>query len=456
METAEEQMYGSDWVGKEKSFKQITREIFKNIETAPGKMWWLMLSLTGLMALVGVYAIGYLIYEGIGTWGLNSTIGWAWGITNFVFWVGIGHAGTLISAILLLFRQRWRNSINRMAEAMTIFAVICAGLFPVLHTGRPYLAYWLIPYPNNMGPLWVNFRSALVWDVFAISTYLTVSFVFWYIGMIPDLAAARDHARLPQWRKNLYGVLSMGWDNSQRSWARYEKLTIMLSGLATALVVSVHTVVSFDFATGLIPGWHSTIFPPYFVDGAIFSGFAMVLTLFIPTRKFLNLKDYLTDRHIEVICKVIILTGSILGLSYGIEFFMAWYSGHEYEQYVFLNRMSGPYAPFFWTMITCNVISPHLLWFQSIRKNMILLFIISLFINVGMWMERFVIIATSLHRDFLPANWSLYSPTWVEICIYIGTFGIFLSLFLLFVKVLPVVPISEVKMILERRKHGRT
>ncbi len=386
-------------------------------------------------------------------WGLNRTIGWAFDITNFVFWVGIGHAGTLISAILLLFRQKWRTSINRAAEAMTIFAVMCAGIFPIIHMGRPWLAYWMFPYPNTMGSLWVNFRSPLLWDVFAISTYFTISLVFWYIGLVPDLATIRD--RTTGIRQKIYGLLSLGWDGSNRTWSRYETVCLILAGLATPLVLSVHTIVSFDFATSVIPGWHTTIFPPYFVAGAIFSGFAMVLTLLIITRKVLHFEDYITITHIESMCKVIILTGSMVGLAYMTEFFIAWYSGNTYERFAFVNRATGPYAWTYWTMVSCNVISPQLLWFKKLRTNTVFVFILSIFVNIGMWFERFVIIVTSLHRDYLPSSWSMYRPTIVEVGTFIGSFGLFFTCYILFTRFLPAIAMGEVKGVLAFGKGGK-
>jgi len=416
-------------------------------------MWYGAFALAVTALLIGIATVSYQIKTGIGTWGLNKTVGWAWDITNFVFWVGIGHAGTLISAILLLFRQKWRTSVNRAAEAMTIFAVMCAGIFPIIHMGRPWLAFWVFPYPNSRGPLWVNFTSPLLWDVFAISTYFTISAVFWYIGLIPDLATVRDRAISPI-KKFIYGTLSLGWNGSARTWSRYETLCLILAGLATPLVVSVHTIVSMDFATSVIPGWHATIFPPYFVAGAVFSGFAMVLTLMIITRKVLDFEDYITDKHIDVMCKVILVTGSIVGLAYMTEFFTAWYSAVEYERYVFISRATGPYAWAYWTMVTCNVITPQLMWFKSVRSNIALVFLLSLVVNVGMWFERFVIIVTSLHRDYLPSSWVMYSPTWVEMCTFLGSFGLFFTCFLLFVRFLPVIAIGEVKGVLNVGRGG--
>jgi len=391
--------------------------------------------------------MAYTIWEGIGTWGLNKTIGWGWGITNFVWWVGIGHAGTFISAILLLFRQKWRTSINRSAEAMTLFAVMCAGLFPLIHMGRPLLGFFVFPYPNTRD-LWVNFNSPLLWDVFAISTYFSVSLLFWYVGLIPDIGTIRDRMK-SKFKKAIYGFLSFGWTGSAKHWSRHETISLILAGLAAPLVLSVHSIVSSDFATSVIPGWHTTIFPPYFVSGAIFSGFAMVLTLLIITRKVLNLENYITVGHIESMNKIIIATGSIVGIAYITELFIAWYSGVEYEQYAFLNRATGPYWWAYAIMMTCNVISPQLLWFKKLRRNLVFTFILSIFINIGMWFERFVIIVTSLHRDYLPSSWSMYEPTFVEVGIFIGTLGLFFTCFLLFIRVFPVIAIAEVKSVLK-------
>ena len=403
---------------------------------------------------LGIISISYQISTGIGTWGLNKTVGWAFDITNFVFWVGIGHAGTLISAILFLFRQKWRTSINRSAEAMTIFAVMCAGIFPIIHMGRPWLAFWMFPYPNGRGPLWINFRSPLAWDVFAIGTYFIISAVFWYYGLIPDLATVRDRST-NKFKKKIFSILSLGWNGSFKVWHRYETVYALLAGLATPLVISVHTVVSFDFATSSIPGWHTTTFPPYFVAGAVFSGFAMVLTLMIIARKTLSLEDYITLNHIENMTKVIIVTGGIVTLSYATEFFMAWYSGNGYEQFVFLNRALGPFSWAYWIMVGCNLITPQFFWFKRIRRNVVIVFILSIFVNIGMWFERFVIIVTSLHRDFLPSSWSSYTPTWVEIGTLIGSFGLFFTLFLLFIRVLPMISMGEVKSVLHYRGRGK-
>ena len=429
-----------------KTVHDVTHDVCRQVEGAPTKLWLLAFTLASGALLVGLYAVVMTLWEGIGMWGLNKTVGWAWDITNFVWWVGIGHAGTLISAILMLFRQKWRMSINRAAEAMTIFAVICAAMFPVLHMGRPWLgAYWALPLPNTFGSLWVNFNSPLLWDVFAISTYFTVSLVFWYIGLIPDFATIRDRAT--GLRRTIYGALSFGWDGAARTWSRYESVALILAGLATPLVLSVHTIVSFDFATSVIPGWHTTIFPPYFVAGAIFSGFAMVLTLMIITRKVFKLEDYITIYHIEMMNIVIIITGSIVGIAYITEFFIAWYSGVEAEQYAFINRATGPYWWAYWSMMTCNVISPQLFWFKKIRRNIAATFIISIIVNIGMWFERFVIIVTSLHRDFLPSSWVMFYPTRYDVGVYLFTFGLFFTLFLLFAKFFPVVNMAEVKSI---------
>lgn len=438
-------------VPEDRTYKQMSEDVLDTLERKPTKAWLAGFSISVLFLTIGLIVIGYQIATGIGVWGLNKTIGWSWDITNFVFWVGIGHAGTLISAILLIFRQRWRTAINRAAEAMTIFAVACAGLFPLIHMGRPWLAYFVFPYPNTLGPLWVNFKSPLLWDVFAISTYLTVSLVFWYMGLLPDLATVRDRTK-SKFRKAIYGALSFGWNGSTRTWHHFEVLSLILAGLATPLVLSVHTIVSFDFATSVIPGWHTTIFPPYFVAGAIFSGFGMVLTLLIITRKVMNWENYITVGHVEAMCKVIILTGTMVGLAYGTEFFIAWYSGNPYERYAFVNRAFGPYWWAYWTMISCNVISPQFFWFKKLRRNMTFVFIITIFVNIGMWFERFVIITTSLHRDFLPSSWAMYSPTWVEIWTFIGTFGLFFTLFFLFIRLLPGIAVAEVKSV---KRYGQ-
>ncbi|SHM58076.1 prokaryotic molybdopterin-containing oxidoreductase family, membrane subunit [Cyclobacterium lianum] len=431
-----------------KTYKDVTNDIARQVEGKPTVGWLLGLAVALGTLLIGSLALVATLWEGIGMWGLNKTVGWAWDITNFVWWVGIGHAGTLISAVLLLFRQKWRTSINRAAEAMTIFAVICAALFPLIHMGRPWIgAIWALPLPNTYGSLWVNFNSPLLWDVFAISTYFSVSLVFWYIGLIPDFATIRDRAT--GLRKVIYGALSFGWDGAARTWMRYESVSLILAGLATPLVLSVHTIVSFDFATSVIPGWHTTIFPPYFVAGAIFSGFAMVLTLMIVTRKVFKLEDYITIGHIELMNIVIIITGSIVGIAYITEFFMAWYSGVAAEQYAFVNRMFGPYWWAYWSMMTCNVISPQLFWFKKIRTSIAATFILSLVVNIGMWFERFVIIVTSLHRDFLPSSWVMFYPTITDVGVYLFTFGFFFTAFLLFAKFFPVINMAEVKSVLK-------
>jgi Ni/Fe-hydrogenase subunit HybB-like protein len=440
-------------VSQPRTLAQITDDIFGQMQRRPTARWWAAFGLAAGILTLGVGAVTYEILTGIGTWGLNRTVGWAFDITNFVFWVGIGHAGTLISAILFLFRQKWRTSINRSAEAMTLFAVMCAGVFPLIHMGRPWDAFFVFPYPNDRGPLWVNFRSPLLWDVFAISTYFTVSAVFWYVGLVPDLATVRD--RLPPGpKKRVFSILSFGWTGSARIWNRYETLYLLLAGLATPLVLSVHTIVSMDFATSVIPGWHTTIFPPYFVAGAVFSGFAMVLTLLIIARAVMGLEHLITQRHLENMAKVIIVTGGIVGLSYGTEFFIAWFSGSAYERFTFINRATGPFAWAYWIMVSCNVVSPQLLWFKRLRTSTVALFVLSLVVNVGMWFERFVIIVTSLHRDFLPSSWSSYAPTKIEVFTLMGSFGLFFTLFLLFVRALPVISIGEVKSVLGYGRPG--
>jgi len=429
-----------------KDLHQLTEDICRPVETKPNLAWMIALAISLLFLTGGGVAIFMTVYFGIGEWNLNRTIGWGWDITNFVWWIGIGHAGTLISAILLLFRQKWRTGVNRAAEAMTIFAVACAGLFPLLHAGRCWLVFFIFPYPNTRGPLWTNFNSPLMWDVFAISTYLTVSVLFWYMGLLPDFATIRDRAK-HRLRKVIYGALSFGWTGSAKHWQRHESLSLILAGLATPLVLSVHTIVSFDFATSVIPGWHTTIFPPYFVAGAIFSGFAMVQTLMILTRKLLGLEGYITVAHVESMNKVILLTGSIVGIAYITELFVAMYSGNIYEMYAFANRIGGPYWWAYAIMMSCNVISPQFFWFKKLRRSIVFTFILSIFVNIGMWFERFVIIVTSLHRDFLPSSWSYYVPSWVEVGIYLATFGLFFTLFLLFTRTFPVIALAEVKAI---------
>jgi len=432
-----------------KTWSDVTEDVCRQVEGKPQKSWMLGLAVSLSVLAIGAYATIVTLWEGIGVWGLNKTVGWAWDITNFVWWVGIGHAGTLISAILLLFRQKWRTAINRAAEAMTIFAVLCALFFPGIHMGRLWVGfYWVLPIPNTWGSLWVNFNSALLWDFFAISTYFTVSLVFWYIGLIPDFATIRDRAT-NKISKVIYGALSFGWDGSARSWNHYESISLILAGLATPLVLSVHTIVSFDFATSVIPGWHTTIFPPYFVAGAIFSGFAMVLTLMLITRRVFKLEDYITINHIELMNIVIIITGSIVGVAYITELFISWYSGVEYEQFAFANRATGPYAWAYIIMMTCNVVSPQLFWIKKIRTSIIATFILSIVVNIGMWFERFVIIVTSLHRDYLPSSWVMFYPTFYDIGVYLFTFGFFFTCFLLFTKFFPVINMAEVKAILK-------
>jgi Ni/Fe-hydrogenase subunit HybB-like protein len=435
----------------DKTNSDVSNDICRPIESKPTKLWWLGFSLSFLCLMILVVALTWTVWEGIGTWGLNKTVMWGWDITNFVFWIGIGHAGTLISAILLLFRQKWRMSINRSAEAMTIFAVICAAMFPLFHMGRVWLGYWPLPLPNAYGSLWVNFNSPLLWDVFAISTYFSVSLLFWYLGLVPDIATVRDRATTKA-RKFWYGFFAMGWNGSARTWHRYEIVALILAGISTPLVLSVHTIVSMDFATSVIPGWHTTIFPPYFVAGAIFSGFGMVLTLLVIARSVLKLQDYITIGHLDAMCKVVMLTGSMVGLAYITEFFIAAYSGFEYEQYAFLNRAFGPYWWAYWTMMSCNLLAPQVFWFKWARTTPWFIFMMSIIVNIGMWFERFVIIVTSLHRDYLTSSWVMYSATIVEVAIFVGTMGLFFTCFFLFSKFLPVINMSEVKSILKSRE----
>ena len=430
-----------------KTYHQITEDICSPTEKVPSKEW--IIGFIIAVSALGMYffCVLWTVWNGIGSWNLNRTIGWGWDITNFVWWIGIGHAGTLISAILLLFRQKWRTGVNRAAEAMTIFAVICAGQFPIIHMGRVWMAIFIFPYPNTRGPLWPNFNSPLFWDVFAISTYFTVSLLFWYSGLVPDFATVRDRAS--GLRKRIYNVLCFGWTGSAKHWQRWEALCLVLAGISTPLVLSVHTIVSFDFATSVIPGWHTTIFPPYFVAGAIFSGFAMVLTLMLVARKVLHLEEYITLEHIESMNKVILLTGTIVGVAYLTELFISWYSGYVYEQFAFYNRATGPYWWSYFGMMACNVLSPQLFWVKKFRRSIFITFFMSIFINIGMWFERFVIIATTLARDYLPSSWSLYSPSWVEIGLFVGSLGLFFTCFLIFVRVAPVVAIAEIKSILK-------
>ena len=434
-------------IGPGYTFASITDKISSIVltrRTPPG--WFVGFGLSFALVMLLQYAIGYLLVTGVGIWGVNIPVAWGFAIVNFVWWIGIGHAGTLISAILLLLRQEWRTSINRFAEAMTLFAVACAGLFPLLHLGRPWFFYWLLPYPSTMG-VWPQFRSPLVWDVFAVMTYFTVSTLFWYVGLIPDLATLRD--RSPSRRgRIIYGMLAMGWRGSALHWYRHETAYLLLAGLATPLVVSVHTVVSFDFAVAIVPGWHSTIFPPYFVAGAIYSGFAMVLTLAIPLRAVYGLEDFITQRHLQNMAKILLATGLIVAYGYLMEIFMSWYGGNPYEEFMTLNRMHGPYAPMFWALLLCNIVVPQVLWFEQVRSNAVALFVIALIVNIGMWLERYVIVVTSLHRDFLPSSWGMYAGTVWDWATFIGTIGLFLSLMFLFIRFLPMISIFEMRTLL--------
>jgi molybdopterin-containing oxidoreductase family membrane subunit len=408
--------------------------------------WFFGFSVSFIIATILMVTIAHLVLTGIGIWGNNQPVGWSFDIINFVWWIGIGHAGTLISAILLLLRQTWRTSINRFAEAMTLFAVACAGLYPLLHTGRPWLAYWLFPYPNTMG-IQPQFRSPLMWDVFAVSTYGTVSALFWYTGLIPDFATLRDRAKSRVFQV-IYGMLSLGWRGSARHWYRYETAYLLLAGLSTPLVLSVHTIVSFDFAVSVIPGWHATIFPPYFVAGAIYAGFAMVLLLTIPIRKFYGLEDFITGRHLRNMSKIMLATGLIVAYGYMMETFIGWYSGNAYDQYLIFNRFQGPYMVYYWALLFCNVLAPQLLWLRSIRHNNLAIWIISFIVSIGMWLERFIIIPVSLHRDFLPSSWGMYAPTFWDWSMFIGTIGLFFTLLLLFIRFLPMISIFEMRTIL--------
>ncbi len=440
-----------------KPFPQIEDDILRPVETFPTRLWWIVFGITATITLIFFAIIGYSFKVGLGILGINHPVGWGFYIVNFVFWIGIGHAGTLISAILYLFRQQWRTSINRAAEAMTIFAVMVAGLMPVIHLGRPWFMYWIFPYPNERGPMWVNFRSPLLWDVFAISTYFTISLLFWYLGLLPDLALMRDRVeklkpkgKIGEFflflKRKVVGFLSLGWVGSGKTWIHYEKTVLILSALATPLVFSVHSVVSFDFATSIIPGWHSLIFPPYFVIGAIYSGFGMVLTLMIIAREVFKLKEYITIKHLENMGKMILFTGGVVGFAYIMEFVIAAYSQNPYEEYIFfVARMQGPYAWAFWIMFFCNVIVPHTMWFKKLRTNVAFLFVVSILVNIGMWFERFVIVITSLAQDYIPSSWDLFIPTPYDIMLLIGTFGLFFTLYLLFVRALPFIAIHEVK-----------
>lgn len=441
-------------IGPGYDYASVTDKISAIVLTQPTPKGWILgfaIAFTLLMVLL--YAVTYLLVIGVGIWGIQIPVAWGFAIINFVWWIGIGHAGTLISAILLLLRQRWRTSINRFAEAMTLFAVSCAGLYPLLHLGRPWLAYWLFPYPNTMGT-WPQFRSPLVWDVFAVSTYATVSLLFWFVGLIPDLATLRDRAG-SRAAQILYGVLAMGWRGSAVHWYRYETASLLLAGLATPLVVSVHTVVSFDFAVSLVPGWHATIFPPYFVAGAIYSGFAMVMALAIPIRHFYKLEDFITMRHLENMAKILLATGLIVAYGYMMETFGAFYSGNAFDRYMVLNRWTGPYAPAYWSLIACNIAIPQLLWLRRLRASVPALFVISLIVNIGMWLERFIIVVTSLHRDFMPSAWGMYYPTKWDWATYAGTIGLFLTLLFLFVRFLPLISIFEMRQLVSGAEGGK-
>ncbi|WP_413581241.1 NrfD/PsrC family molybdoenzyme membrane anchor subunit [Bdellovibrio sp. HCB288] len=431
-----------------KTLKDVSDDICAPLERFPSKGWVGMFLGAKTLLLFYIVILACVVGIGIGLLGVTHPVFWGTMIVTFVFWIGIGHAGTLISAVLFLFRQKWRTSVARTAEAMTVFAVMTAGLFPLLHTGRPWLDYWLFPYPNQRGPLWVNFRSPLLWDVFAVSTYATVSMVFWYIGLVPDFATIKDRAK-NKLRKTIYGALSLGWRGTAKNWSHYEMLYLLLAGLSTPLVLSVHTIVSFDFAVSNLPGWHTTIFPPYFVAGAIFSGFAMVVTLMTLVRiGFPEFKNYVTLDHMEVMNKIIMTTGMLVGYAYASEFFIAWYSGNPYERFAFVNRAFGPYAWSYWIMVSCNVLSPQVFWFKRFRRSIPVMFVVSIFVNIGMWFERFVITVTSLHRDFLPANWGMYQWSWWDTGVLVGSFGMFLTLFLLYLRLFPAVSIAEVKPVL--------
>jgi molybdopterin-containing oxidoreductase family membrane subunit len=434
-------------------FSTITDKVCGIVESPrPLKAWTIAFGISSILTVVLLAMITYLFFKGVGVWGLNHPVGWAFDITNFVFWVGIGHAGTLISAILFLFRQKWRTSINRFAEAMTIFAVICAVMFPTIHVGRVWMLWMVFPIPTQ-NAIWPNFRSPLLWDFFAVTTYMLVSLMFWYMGMIPDLATLRDRATTKV-RKIAYGIASLGWRGANRHWHRYEAAYLILAALATPLVLSVHSVVSFDFAVSQVPGWHTTIFPPYFVAGAIFSGFAMVMTLIIPARSLFGLKDIVTHRHLENMCKIMLATGSMVGFAYMTEFFMAWYSGNDYELFAFLNRAMGPYAWAYWIMVTCNVLVPQLFWWKRARRSIAVMLVVSILINVGMWFERYVIIVTSLSRDYLPSVWGYFKPTWVDLLTMAGSFGLFMTLFLIFLRFLPMIAMAEVKSVMPQARRA--
>jgi Ni/Fe-hydrogenase subunit HybB-like protein len=436
------------------TYASVTEKISSVVLTRPLGLGWLagfMLAFSVVMVLFG--SLAWLIIKGVGIWGINVPIGWGFAIVNFVWWIGIGHAGTLISAILYLLNQKWRTSINRFAEAMTLFAVACAGIFPLIHTGRPWMAYYMFPYPSTMG-IWPQFRSPLIWDVFAVSTYGTVSLLFWFVGLLPDLATLRDRAK-KKWQQYIFGGLAMGWRGSAHHWHRYQSAYLLLAGLATPLVLSVHTVVSFDFSVAIVPGWHTTIFPPYFVAGAIYSGFAMVLTLAIPLRKAYGLQDFITMRHLDNMAKVMLATGLIVAYGYFVEFFMAFYSGNKFDVFLAEQRLHGPYAPYYYALILCNILTPQLLWFEKVRRNVVALFVMSLIINTGMWLERFVIVVISLTRDFMPSAWGRYSATFWDYSTFLGTIGLFVMLIFLFVRGLPAIAISEMRELVEHESHAR-
>jgi Ni/Fe-hydrogenase subunit HybB-like protein len=451
-----EKMATAPILGPGHDYASVTDKISAIVlKRRPPKWWWVGFAIAFALVMLLMYAVTYLLLIGTGIWGIMIPVGWGFAIINFVWWIGIGHAGTLISAILLLLRQQWRTSINRFAEAMTLFAVACAGMFPLLHMGRPWLAYWMFPYPDTM-KMWPNFRSPLAWDVFAVSTYATVSLLFWYVGLLPDLATLRDRSKNPV-AKVVYGMLAMGWRGSAVHWYRHETASLLLAGLATPLVLSVHTIVSFDFAFGIIPGWHATIFPPYFVAGAIYAGFAMVLTLSIPVRKVFGLEDFITMRHLDNMGKVLLATALIVGYGYMMEAFSAYYSSDPYERFMILNRMFGPYAGMYWCLIACNIVTPQFLWFRKVRSKVGALFAIAMVVNVGMWLERFVIVVTSLHRDFLPSSWGMYYPTRWDFAIFFGTIGLFVMLLFLFLRFLPLISIYEMRALVseeEKKAEG--
>jgi Ni/Fe-hydrogenase subunit HybB-like protein len=447
IESPQQQAAEGEIIARGHTYRSVTEQISAIVQTRPtSRSWVLGFAAAFLVTMVLLNTIGYLFLKGVGIWGINAPVGWGFAIVNFVWWIGIGHAGTLISAILLLLRQKWRTSINRFAEAMTLFAVACAGLFPLMHMGRPWFFYWLMPYPSTM-ELWPQWRSPLVWDVFAVSTYATVSLLFWFVGLIPDMATLRDRATHPIARI-VYGVLAMGWRGSATHWHRYETAYLLLAGLATPLVVSVHTVVSFDFAVGIVPGWHTTIFPPYFVAGAIYSGFAMVLTLAIPIRKFYGLEGFITATHLDNMAKILLTTGLLVAYGYGIEAFMAWYSNNKFEMAVMKNRLVGPYMVQYWALLICNIVAPQLLWFKKVRYNPALLWILAIIINIGMWLERYIIVVVSLSRDFLPSSWGMYSGTMWDWSMYVGTLGMFFALLFLFIRFLPMISIFEMRTLL--------